>query len=226
MASLHPEALRSKRRRKEVSVSYRDPVAELTNLRIELKYTIKERDELLKRERELDYLSSLKLKPISISPKEHVPGSPGFPMTIWSDWHWGEVVRRAETGGVNAFNRKIAKERVERLVNKTIELLQDYGGKTPEYPGIWICLGGDMISGSIHEELRETNWGTVEEQALEVGEVIAGALEKMVEQFGIVFVPCVVGNHGRKAHRPPAKAKVRENREYGVYKSLDRKSVV
>jgi predicted phosphodiesterase len=165
---------------------------------------------------------SLRFTPTIIKPQDHVSGAPGYPMTIWSDWHWGEVVRKDETGGANAFNRRIAFQRVENLVNNTIGLLRDYAGKNPEYPGIWVMLGGDMISGSIHEELRETNWGTVEEQAIEVGDVLAGALLRMADEFGTVHVPCVVGNHGRKAHRPPAKAKVRENREYGVYKSLAR----
>ncbi len=168
---------------------------------------------------------SLRFTPTIIKPREHKAGAPGFPMTIWSDWHWGEVVRKDETGGANAFNRRIATARVEGLVNNTIGLLRDYAGKNPEYPGIWVMLGGDMISGSIHDELRETNWGTVEEQAIEVGDVIAGALLRMADEFGSVHVPCVVGNHGRKAHRPPAKSKVRENREYGVYKSLQRQFV-
>lgn len=165
---------------------------------------------------------SLRFTPTIIKPKTAEAGVPGYPMTIWSDWHWGEVVRRDETGGANMFNRKIALARVEALVDKTIGLLRNYAGTHPDYPGIWVCLGGDMISGSIHEELRETNWGTVEEQALEVGDALAGALLRMADEFSEVHVPCVVGNHGRKAHRPPAKAKVRENREYGVYKSLAR----
>lgn len=224
MTSDHPEAIRSKRRRAETNSAFgRGPA---------LMALPEAKREIIRLKKEVDYYEriddavtragSLRFKPIEIKARDHAPGAPGFPMTIWSDWHWGEVVRRDETGGANAFNRRVALARVEGLVNNTIGLLSDYAGKNPTYPGIWICLGGDMISGSIHEELRETNWGTVEEQALEVGDAIAGGLLRMADEYGAVYVPCVVGNHGRKAHRPPAKAKVRENREYGVYKSLQK----
>ena len=227
MASEHPEAIRARARRSKVSatVNKLDGMTELQQiavLRRQLHQAQAEVQDYERREDQITRAGSLKFKPIEIKPTQHKAGAPGFPMTIWSDWHWGEVVRRDETGGANAFNRRIAHQRVEGLVNNTIALLRNYAGTHPEYPGIWVCLGGDMISGSIHEELRETNWGTVEEQALEVGDAIAGGLLRMAEEYGTVHVPCVVGNHGRKAHRPPAKAKVRENREYGVYKSLQR----
>ena len=45
-------------------------------------------------------------------------GSPGVPVTVWSDFHWGEKVSLAETGGGNKFNRVIAIERLRRLVTK------------------------------------------------------------------------------------------------------------
>lgn len=166
--------------------------------------------------------ASLALKPRVIPKAKHEPGAPGFPMTIWSDWHWGETVRAMEVGGVNSFTKQIAEKRVDNLVNATEALLADYAGRNPVYPGIWVCLGGDFLSGSIHEELRETNWGTVEEQAIEVGDAIAGGLVRMADVYGEVHVPCVVGNHGRNSHKPRAKLKVRENREYGIYKSLER----
>ncbi len=224
MLSEHPEAMRSRQRRRAVNEAIAPSSEnELKVARVRLRQALAQIEVFERREEQLVRAGSLRFTPTIIKPgAEHIAGSPGYPMTIWSDWHWGEVVRRDETGGANAFNRKIAYQRVEGLVNHTIALLSDYGGKNPSYPGIWICLGGDMISGSIHEELRETNWGTVEEQALEVGDAIAGGLLRMAEEYGCVHVPCVVGNHGRKAHRPPNKAKVRENREYGVYKSLQK----
>lgn len=221
MTSQHPEAIRARQRRAKAREDF-VPSDETPALRQRIRHLENELKDYRRNEDAIFQAGSLKFKPFDVPLQAHTPDSPGFPMTLWSDWHWGEVVRKAETGGVNAFNRQIALKRVNNLVNNTVNLLRNYGGKDPSYPGIWVMLGGDMISGSIHEELRETNWGTVEEQALEVGEVIAGALVRMAEEFGRVFIPCVVGNHGRKAHRPPAKAKVRENREYGVYKSLER----
>lgn len=171
--------------------------------------------------------SSLRFNPFVIQPHLHEPSSPGFPGTMWSDLHIGEEVTSREMGGLNVFNRDIAWQRMDRLVTGTIKLWRNYAGLRPEYPGVWLNLGGDIISGGIHEELRETNWGTIEEQAVDAGELIIAGLLGMADAFAVhgvdapkIYVPCVVGNHGRHSLKPVAKRHVRENREWGIYKSL------
>ena len=76
--------------------------------------------------------------------KQH--GSRGVPCTIWSDWHYGEVVRPEEIGGVNEFNADVAAARITRLVDTTIDLCFNHMGvATKNYPGIVVMLGGDML---------------------------------------------------------------------------------
>jgi hypothetical protein len=147
--------------------------------------------------------------------------TPGVPMTLWSDWHWGETVNPEEIGGVNAFSRDIANERVKELVKRTV-LLAKHHMVRPTYPGIVVCLGGDMITGAIHEELALTNWGTVQEQFLQVQEALIWALEQMAKEFGKVFVPCVVGNHGRNTIKSHMKGRVFQNYEWNLYQQLER----
>lgn len=147
--------------------------------------------------------------------------SSGVPMVMWSDWHWGEVVSSAEVGGVNTFNARVASARVQRLVAATIDLCKNHM-TNPDYPGIVVCLGGDFMSGNIHEELRETNWGTVQQQFVEVQGQLEGVLRTMADVFGRVFVPCVVGNHGRNTIKPRAKGRVFENFEWNIYQQLAR----
>lgn len=144
---------------------------------------------------------------------------PGVPCTMWSDWHYGEVVDPTQIGGVNTFNRKIAKERIKRLVDITLDLTLNHMVK-PIYPGIVVCLGGDFISGNIHDELRETNDGPVQQSLLEVQEQLIAALKVMADKFGKVFVPCVVGNHGRTTLKPRAKNRVYESYEWNLYMQL------
>lgn len=182
----------------------------------------KELDELRARFEAQERIANKRFEPRVIHPESHKPGSPGHPMTIWSDWHWGETVRVDETAGRNAFDYSTACERVDRLVNNEIALLRDYAGLNPEYDGITICLGGDLMSGGIHDELVETNWAPAVGQAFELHQVIAGALLRMADVFGSVKVPCVVGNHGRNAKRPRAKLRIHENSEYWLYKALER----
>jgi hypothetical protein len=146
--------------------------------------------------------------------------SSGMPLTIWSDFHWGEQVFPDEVGGVNTFNRAIAKKRLRTLVDSTIDLCFQHMTH-PEYPGIVVCLGGDMISGGIHDELRETNEGPLQVTILEVQEQLIAALTCMADAFGRVFVPCVVGNHGRMTHKPRAKHRVFESYEWNLFCQLE-----
>jgi len=152
--------------------------------------------------------------------KKAVQGS-GVPVAVWSDWHYGETVNSAETGGANAFNRAIARKRIRRLIDETISLAKHHMVH-PSYPGIVICLGGDMVSGNIHEELRETNDGSLQKSLLELQETLEAAILLMADTFGKVFLPCVVGNHGRMTHKPRAKGRVFENYEWNLYCQLER----
>lgn len=155
------------------------------------------------------------------APSSDVGYSQSVPVAMWSDWHWGETVRPEEVGGANEFNRTIAKARLQRLVDSTISIAKNYIGAV-KLPGIVVCLGGDMISGNIHEELRETNEGAIQQSILEVQDQIASALTKMADEFGKVFVPCVVGNHGRMTRKPPMKHRAFESFEWNIYQQLER----
>lgn len=158
--------------------------------------------------------------PVWLTKKSHV-GHAGVPVAFWSDFHWGEIVFKDQVGGVNEFNRAIARRRLEKLVDYTIELAVHHMVK-PNYPGIVVCLGGDLISGNIHDELRETNDGPVQQSVLEVQECLITALTRIADTFGKVFVPCVVGNHGRGTLKPRAKNRVYESFEWNIYCQLER----
>ena len=73
------------------------------------------------------------------------------------------------------------------------------------YPGIVAALGGDMISGNIHEELQTTNEINTMPTVLDLFGKLAPALKRLADVFGRVFVPCVSGNHGRDTKKIWAK---------------------
>jgi hypothetical protein len=161
--------------------------------------------------------------PVWLTGKGGHSGHRGCPVTCWSDWHWEERVVAEEVAGVNEFNPKIARQRVTKLVNTTIDLCWNHMGHTPvSYPGAVICLGGDMITGNIHEELLATNDQTQQEAIEDVTDVLCGALDQMATKFGKLFVPCVVGNHGRSTHRPRMKQRVHTSYEWNIYCNLAR----
>lgn len=152
-------------------------------------------------------------------PPRAVSDFAGVPTIFASDWHFGEVVRPAEIGGVNEYNIEIAKQRARTFITVAIELLRKHiqGGK---YPGVVFILGGDMLSGDIHEELSETNEMPTMPALLELVGVLSWCIRTLADEFGAVFVPCVTGNHGRTSRKPRAKRRNHTNFDWLLYQML------
>jgi hypothetical protein len=146
-------------------------------------------------------------------------GLPGVPVTMWSDWHWGEVVNPAEIGGVNEFNVEIAHRRLRKLVSTTVDILKNKI-VNPQFPGIVVNLGGDMVSGDIHDELSATNDMPMMPVVLDLFGSLRWALNTMADEFGRLLVPCVTGNHGRNTHKPRAKQRNFTNFDWLLYQFL------
>ena len=150
-------------------------------------------------------------------------GMRGCPITVWSDVHYGEQVFEDQTNGVNKFNSAIAKKRLLRLYDTTVDLSFHHMGRAKtEYPGIIVCMGGDMIGGDIHEELMATNDRTPHQSVNDLTDLLAAGIEKMATAFGRVYVPCVVGNHGRSTRKPRMKNRVFTNYDWSIYCNLAR----
>jgi hypothetical protein len=128
------------------------------------------------------------------------PSSPGVPTLMLSDWHWDEVVKASQINGVNRYDRKIAHERARAVVGAAVHLLRILSPKM-DYPGIVVPLGGDMISGNIHDELVATNEFNTMPTILDILGVLIWVITTLADIFGAVFVPCVTGNHGRNTHK-------------------------
>jgi hypothetical protein len=147
--------------------------------------------------------------------------SPGVPTLFLSDLHWGEVVEPSQLDGANEFNLRIAHNRLDHTVNTAVHLLRLLDPKM-RYPGIVVPLGGDMISGDIHEELADTNELPSIPTVLDLHDALAPALTFLAEKFGNVFVPCVAGNHGRTSHKPRHKNRARTSFDWMLYQFLVR----
>jgi len=156
-----------------------------------------------------------------LSPRGTIDNTPGVPMTIWSDWHYGEVVKRNEVDGLNEFNPKIAEERIQHLVKTTIKLIRK---QTPKPFGIVINLGGDMITGDIHSELADTSPMRPLECIDKLRGILIAALRQIADAFpgALIYVPCVVGNHGRTSMKPRMKSRVTTSYEWNLYCQLER----
>ena len=148
-------------------------------------------------------------------------GAPGVPTLLLSDLHWGEVVNPDEVNGLNKYDRSIAKARLKSTIESTIDLCTNHM-VNPKYPGIVLCLGGDMISGHIHEELTETNDGTNIEHVLELFDHLTWAIDSLADVFGKVFVPCAFGNHGRMFRQYRHKQAAATSFDWMLYTMLEK----
>jgi hypothetical protein len=147
------------------------------------------------------------------------PSSPGVPTLFLSDLHWGEVVHPAQINGVNKYNMTIAHERMQYTIETAIHLLRILD-RDMDYPGIVVPLGGDMISGNIHDELQATNELNTMPTVLDLYGVLISAITKLADTFGSVFLPCVSGNHGRDTRKIWSKDRNHTSFDWLLYQFL------
>lgn len=148
--------------------------------------------------------------------------SPGIPTLLASDWHHGEVVDPAQVPAeVNEYNIDIAHARARLLIERTIDLLTNHM-VNPTYPGIVFALGGDMVSGDIHEELLRTNELDIMPTVIDLVGVLRWCILQLADRFGRVFIPCVTGNHGRNTHKMRSKGRNTTNFDWLIYTILEK----
>lgn len=142
-------------------------------------------------------------------------------LIMLSDTHFDEIVNPDEMDGLNAYNREIAVIRLERWAQNVVKLARHYLAGV-KYDGICLLLGGDIFSGDIHEELKETNADSMLGSLLFWSEQLAAAIGLLADEFGKVHVASVVGNHGRTSRKPRAKQRVKTNFDWLVSKMVER----
>jgi hypothetical protein len=145
--------------------------------------------------------------------------APGVPTLFASDWHHGERVFPKQVNGVNEYNMEIAHLRARRLISGAIDLLNNHM-VNPNYPGIVFAIGGDMVSGGIHEELMATDEMEIMPVVVDLIGVLIWCIDRLVETFGFVFAPCVTGNHGRNTHKIRAKGRNFTSFDWLIYQML------
>jgi predicted phosphodiesterase len=158
----------------------------------------------------------------TVKPTKDAYDSPGAPTLFLSDVHAGEVVKRSEVpGGCNEFNMTILAKRLEHTIRSAQYLPRLIKGHE-KIPGIIVVLGGDMVSGDIHEELKCTNELPTIPTVLELYEMLVGGLKMLAAEYKQVFVPCVSGNHGRNTMKTWNKARNHTSFDWLLYQMLAR----
>lgn len=154
--------------------------------------------------------------------RAHGAGETGVPALFLSDLHWGETVNPEQVFHSNAYNLQIARRRLEHTVTAAAYLRKEYLSAGKEAGGFVLILGGDMVSGDIHEDLRVTNEAPIMPAVLDCADNLARSVVYLVEQFGKVHVVGVAGNHGRNTHKPRSKFYAETNFDWLIYQMIER----
>jgi hypothetical protein len=156
-----------------------------------------------------------------LTPKKPAKQSAATLVLMLSDLHLDEVVLPEEVEGLNAYNRVIAQMRLRKTIENTIKVSRHYLAGM-KYDGCVLLLGGDIFSGDIHEELKETNEDTMLGSLLYWAQEIAAAVDVLATEFKRVHVAAVAGNHGRTTRKPRAKQRARTNFDWLLAKMIER----
>lgn len=120
-----------------------------------------------------------------------------------TDLHYGEVVLLDEMDGLNSYDVQTARRRLGRLADKAVNVVESYYHSTER---IILFVGGDLISGDIHPELKETNVPAVPIAVKEAGEYLAGVIVKLRGHFSCpIDIYQAPGNHARTTPKPQSK---------------------
>ena len=156
------------------------------------------------------FLTAKANPPKWLTPRRALKTNHATVCAMLSDMHFDEVVNPVEVNGLNAYNRKIAEARLKRFFDKVVSIPRDqFSGL--DYEGVVLFWAGDMITGDIHEELKETNEDTILGTCLHWSEQLAAGLDMLASEFGNVHIASVCGNHGRRTRRERAKLRARDN---------------
>lgn len=160
-------------------------------------------------------------EPDWVNDRKEFPYHHGVPGLLLSDIHLGEKVYPNQLFNVNEFDTEICHARIRRVADTTIHLTHNVL-RDPQYPGMVLKLGGDMINGIIHEELEIGSDKRFMEQIIEIADAIHAVILKFIRVYGRVYVVGVPGNHGRSTRKPMAKFNAATNADWLVYQMLER----
>lgn len=155
------------------------------------------------------------MKPVSLSSGEAVA------VLCASDWHVEETITSASTNGLNEFNLRIAQDRIRKFFTSAVRLTEiQRGGCDIREAILW--LGGDLMSGFIHEELQETNELTPTETILWLRDQLTEGIRYLFDHFDGIKIVANYGNHGRTTKKPRHATGYKNSYEWLLYSILSK----
>lgn len=141
-------------------------------------------------------------------------------VALASDWHVEERIRPETVNGRNEYTMDIAKDRAERFF-RAIDWLVKHHQNNIHIEHLVLWLGGDLMSGYIHEELEESNECSPTEAILFLQRVLRGGINYLKSTGLKLTIPCSYGNHGRTTKKRRISTGASNSYEWLLYKTLE-----
>lgn len=138
-----------------------------------------------------------------------------------SDWHSEEPVSAAKTNDLNAFDLDEFEARACRFFTNLVRLVRKEGAAV-DIRNLVLWLGGDFITGSLHDDTTQANQLGPVDAITNVQRVIAKGIETLLSALPDVqlTIPCSAGNHSRMTHKQMIKSEQENSLETLMYRSL------
>lgn len=142
-------------------------------------------------------------------------------VAVASDWHVEETVDPRTVNGLNEYNLDIAEKRIGNFFKNVVRLtrIQRQGVKIDR---LMLVLGGDFMSGYIHDELVELNELSPTQTVLWLQDQLSSGIKMLEKEFSEIVIPCVYGNHGRNTKKPRHATGAANSYEWMMYKTLEK----
>ena len=144
-----------------------------------------------------------------------------YAVALFSDAHIEETVKSASVMGLNEYNVKIARERIEKYFANLVSCLN-----TDKVEYLLFASLGDTISGFIHEELSQTNELTPLEATFEAQNLIYNGLKYICDNTELKRIKFVgiVGNHSRVTNKIQHSNGYKMSYEWLMYKNIQKQA--
>ena len=160
-------------------------------------------------------------KPMKIRKRREQQNAGTYVMRA-SDWHLGERVRPENIRNKNEYNPEISQERAEQYFRSQLRLLNNARDGWDIRDGV-LWLGGDLMTGYIHEEYLEENFLSPVEEALLAYRVLVRGIDYLLAESDLeqLLIPTSNGNHGRTGQRIKIATYAKNSFEWMLYHFLD-----
>jgi len=173
----------------------------------------------------LAFVESIKEQadPPRIIPREKTGLREMTAVVLASDWHIEETIDPASVSYRNSYNLDISSERVDRFfqaISWNVEHQRASDRISIRDMVLW--LGGDLITGYIHEELVESNSLSPTEAILWLLPRLEGGIRSVVDRLDLeqLVIPCSYGNHGRTTQKTRISTGYANSYEWLMYNVL------